>query len=146
MATILSDVATKQDNADVAVKTVPQEVHGRVRVANGVVSGTVVGTGAAGTVINLVKLPKGARVLPSSKLYLEAGQNANVTIKVGDAADDDRYLAAVAMGASKVTVALDKTAAIGATNLADEGWIFITTAVDALTAKYIAFEIFYVID
>jgi hypothetical protein len=143
MPTLYSDIATKQNTQNATTRTLPTEVGGRVRCAVGSVTP---GTEAAGTIINLVKLPKGARILPSSKLYLEAGQNANITIKVGDAADDDRYLAAVAMGTSAAVVSLARTAALGHTDLAAEGWIFITTAVDALTAKYIAFEIFYMVD
>lgn len=140
MPTLYSDVATKQ-NSD-STKTVPQEVGGRVRVAHGVITP---GTEAAGTIVNLVKLPQGARILPNSNLRIEAGQNANITIKVGDSADDDRYLAAVAMGASAATIALARNAATPY-SLAAENWILITSAVDAFTAKYIAFEIFYVID
>lgn len=143
MGTLYTDVATKQNSA--STKTVPQEIGGRVRTANGVIAGADVGTGAAGTIINLVKLPQGARILPSSNLRIEAGQNANITIKVGDSADDDRYLAAVAMGASAAVISLARNAATPY-NLAAESWIFITTAVDALTAKYIAFDIQYVVD
>lgn len=143
MPTLYTDVATKQNNGDVAAKTIPQEVGGRVRCATGKVTP---GTEAAGTIINLVKLPKGARVLPSSNLRIEAGQTATLQIKVGDAADDDRYLAAVATGASAATIELNRTAALGHTDLAAEGWIFITTSVEALAAKYIAFEIFYVVN
>ena len=142
MPTLYSDVATKQNSYDPKVLTSPQEVNARVRCANGTITP---GTEAAGTIINLVKLPKGARVLPSSKLYFAAGQNANITIKCGDSADDDRYFAAAAPGASAVTKDLNRNAASGY-NLADEGWIFLTTAVDALSAAAISFEIFYVID
>jgi hypothetical protein len=143
MATLYSDIATKQASTDPKVLTSPQEANGRVRCVNGKITP---GTESAGTIINLCKLPKGARILPSSKLYCEAGQNANITIKCGDSGDDDRYLVAQAIGASAVVIPLARGAGVGNTELTEESWIFLTTAVDALTAKYIGFEIFYVID
>lgn len=140
MATISTDVATKQisDNT----KCSPQEVGGRVRVAQGVISP---GTGAAGTIINLVKLPKGARVLPTSKMYFAASQNSDTTFKVGDSVSDNRYFVAAAPGASAVTKDLD-AAKLAPYSLASEGWIFATTAVNALTDNLIGFTIFWVLD
>lgn len=140
MADLYTDIATKQ--ASESTKTVPQEVGGRVRCAHGTVTP---GTEAAGTKIYLAKLPKGARVLPSSKLHVAAGQGGTLTLKCGDAADDDRYLVAVAPGASAVTLALDANVHTPY-SLADEGWIFLTSGVAALAAAAITCEIFYVVD
>ena len=143
MPTLYTDTATIQNAPSSAVdKMAPEQLGGRVRCARGKVTP---GTEAAGTIINLVKLPKGARVLPLSSLYLEAGQTATLKIQVGDAANTSRYYAATATGASAVTIPL-AAAAAAPVPLAAEGWIFITTSVEALAAKYIAFEILYVID
>lgn len=48
---------------------------------------------AAGTVIYLGPIPLGYRVLPGSVLFTDA-LGTGVTIKIGDEADDDRYLGA----------------------------------------------------
>lgn len=143
MATLYTDTATKQNAMTSAVeKMLNEQLGGRVRCARGSVTP---GTEAAGTIINLVKLPKGARVLPQSRIYFAAGQGATMTVKVGDAADDDRYSVAAAPGVNATSILLD--AAIHApVPLAAEGWIFITTGVAALAAAAISFEILYVID
>lgn len=142
MATLYSDTATAQNAPTASNRLYPEQFGGRVRCARGKITP---GTEAAGTVINLVKLPKGARVLPLSSLFLEAGQTATLKIAVGDAASATRYYPATATGASAVTIPLAGAAAAPYA-LADDGWIFITTSVEALAAKYIAFEILYVID
>ena len=143
MTTVNSDIAAKQADFSTS-KLLPVNCGGRVRVARGVY--TAASAAAAGTVINLAKLPTGARVLGNSTITFEAGQDATLTVKVGDSKDDDRYLAAVAPGASLVTKTLDADA-FGSYVLEEEGFIFITTGVAALTSgKKIAFEIFYVID
>lgn len=127
-----------------SIKLMPSDAGGRVRIATGFYAPEE--ADEAGTVINLAKLPAGARVLPSSKLYFEAGQDATLTVKVGDSGDDDRYLAAVAPGATLSTVLLTRNA-LANTLLDAEQFITLTTGVAALTAeKTISFEIFYVID
>ena len=142
MGTLYTDLATKQNNADVAAKTIPQEVHGRVRVATGTITP---GTQAAGEIINLVKLPAGARVLASSKLYFAAGQGATMTLACGDAVTANRYLTAVAPGVNACTLDLSKNVATPY-NLASEGWIYLTSGTAALAAAAISFDIYYVID
>lgn len=143
MPTLYTDTATLQNApGSASEKMAGEQVGGRVRTARFKVTP---GTEAAGTIINLVKLPKGARVLPQSALYLEAGQTATLKIAVGDAANAARYYPATATGASAVTIPLAAQAAAPVA-LAAEGWIFITTSVEALAAKYIAGEILYVID
>lgn len=146
MATVNSTLAVVQGvrGTNTAKKLMPTDWAGRVRIATG--SYTPAAADEAGTVINLAKLPAGARVLPSSKLYFEAGQDATLTVKVGDSGDDDRYLAAVAVGATASTVALSANA-LNNTLLDAEQFITLTTGVKALTAgKVISFEIYYVID
>lgn len=125
-------------------KLLPTSLGGRVRLVHGsfVPSEAL----AAGTVIELARLPKGARLLPISQLHFEAGQGATLTVKVGDSADDDRYLAAVVPGASAVSKALDANR-LGDFIFPEEGTVFATTGAAALTAgKKIAFDLFYVVD
>lgn len=143
MATYKSNIMEKQTGSGNS-KLSPADFGGRVRLAQGYVIPT--SAYAAGTVLELVRLPKGARVLPNSQLHFEAGQNASMTIKVGDSSDADRYLAAKAPGASVATVALDGNR-VGNYILPEEDVIIATTAGAALTAnKKIFFDIFYVVD
>lgn len=143
MAIVKSTTAVKQTDRN-AQKLMPASFGGRVRIATGTYTGT--GTDAAGTVIQLVRLPAGARVLPSSKLYLEAGQGAATTLKVGDEANDARYFAAAAVGASASVKALDANAQADYV-LEKEMFLTATVGAAALTAgKKITFEVFYVLD
>ncbi len=142
MGIVNSNVATRQQPYS-TVKNMPPDCGGRVRIAAG--SYLPAGNEVAGTVINLAKLPKGARLLPSSKLYFAAGQNAALTVKVGDAAKSDRYFAAAAPGAAAAVVPLAANAH-GNDVLAEEGFVFITTGAQTLTASAISFELYYVID
>ena len=87
---------------------------------------------AAGTVIELTKLPKGARIL-GGELFRSA-LGAGVTLKVGTSASDAAYLAAVdssALGSS----ALAATVALGRFSVLDaETLVIATTAGAALPA------------
>lgn len=143
MATIKSDVATKQTTISLDKKLNPTEFYGRVRVVHGTVTTT---NGAAGTIVELARLPKGARVLPQSQIHFEAGQNASLTVKVGDTADDDRYFAAAAPGASVTSINLTGNR-LGDFVTPEEGMVILTTGGAALTAnKKIVFDIFFVVD
>ena len=143
MATYQSNIMVKQTGSN-AGKLKPSEFGGRVRVVHG---GIVPASGyASGSVIELARLPKGARLLPTSQLHFEAGQNASMTVKVGDSADDDRYLAAAAPGANATSVALVGNR-IADYVLPEEDVIKITTGGAALTAnKKIYFDLYYVMD
>jgi len=139
MPTVNSSLALKQIDYPAVAKAMPTDFNGRVRIARGSYSGS----DAAGTVIRLAKIPKGARILGSSRIYFEAGQNASMTVKVGDAANDERYLAAVAPGSAAAFVDLAPADHIATA----EEWILLTTGVAALTdGKKITFEIFFVLD
>ena len=138
-----SNIMVKQTGSN-AGKLKPSEFGGRVRVVHGSI--TPASAYAAGSVIELARLPKGARLLPISQLHFEAGQGATMTVKVGDSADDDRYLAAVAPGANATSVALVGNR-IGDYVLPAEDVITITTGTAALTSgKKICFDLFYVVD
>ena len=138
-----SNVIAKQTGSN-AGKLSTTELGGRVRVVHGSI--TPASAYAAGSVLELAKLPKGARVLPISQIHFEAGQNASLTVKVGDSADDDRYFAAAAPGANEASINLTGN------RLADyvlpaEDTIFLTTGAQALTSgKKIFFDLFYVVD
>ena len=141
MSNVNSNVAAVQADST-SNKLKPHALHGRVRIAKGFYAGN----DAAGTIINLVKLPPTAVILPSSKIRFEAGQGATTTVKVGTSADDDALLAAVAIGASAGSKELSAIPVDGY-KLTGETMLIMTTGVAALTAdKKIGFEIFYVVD
>ena len=143
MSTYQSNIMVKQTGSN-AGKLKPSEFGGRVRVVHGSI--VPASAYAAGSVIELARLPKGARLLPTSQLHFEAGQGATMTVKVGDSADDDRYLAAVAPGASACSVSLTGNR-IADYVLPAEDVIKITTGTAALTSgKKIYFDLFYVMD
>lgn len=143
MANYQSNIMTKQTGSN-AGKLFPSEFGGRVRV----VHGSIVPDSAyaSGSVLELARLPKGARILPSSQLHFEAGQSASMTISVGDSGDNDRYLAAKAPGASAVSVALNANV-LGNYTLPEEDVIIATVGGAALTAnKKIFFDLYFVVD
>lgn len=143
MANYKSNIMVKQTGS-LAGKLAPVDFGGRVRVVHGCIIPD--SAYAAGSVLELARLPKGARLLPLSQLHFEAGQNASLTIKVGDSADDDRYLAASTPGASATSVSLNANR-VGDYILPAEDVITATTAGAALTSgKKIYFDLFYVID
>lgn len=143
MANYQSNIMTKQTGSN-AGKLLPSEFGGRVRV----VHGSIVPDSAyaSGSVLELARLPKGARVLPISQLHFEAGQSASMTVNVGDSGDTDRYLAAKAPGASAVSVALNANC-LGDYTLPGEDVITATVGGAALTAnKKIFFDLYFVVD
>lgn len=122
-----------------AAKLTPVDIGGKVRIARAVYAGS----DAAGTVIELARLPKGARVLPYlSSLEVGAGQNAALTVKVGISGADDAFMAATATG--EVHAVKPFT---GSLQLDREDVIIATTGAQALTAdKALVFLIVYVTD
>ena len=127
MANYQSNIMVKQTGSN-AGKLKPSEFGGRMRVVHGeIVPASVY---AAGSVIELARLPKGARLLPLSMLHFEAGQDATMTVKVGDSAGS--------------TYVGDNA---GDYVLPDEDVITLTTGTAALTAnKKIYFHLIYVVD
>lgn len=120
-------------------KLLPTDIGGKLRIARAVYSGT----DAAGAVIELANLPKGARVLPYlSAVEVAAGQSSSLTIKVGTVADDDALLAAVAPGASYAVKPFT-----GSLLLDNETKLVATTGGAALVSgKELVFLIAYVTD
>ncbi|MCQ2378960.1 MAG: hypothetical protein MJ016_07135 [Victivallaceae bacterium] len=97
MANYLTDVAAVQyGEAGVSAKLMPNKLGGRVRSIRA--EYIPLGTEAAGSVIKIAKLGGAFRLLPESTITVQGGMSDSVTIKVGTAEDDDRYLAAVVCG------------------------------------------------
>lgn len=158
MSTYNTDVAAIQAAPTPATLLESGAVGGKVRLA--IAKYTGVGTEAAASVINLVKLPKGARVLPISHIQFEAGQNADLGIKVGDddtagvgaAADDNRYLVSSTVGASAVKVDFSASANVGAAavltpyKLGAEAWIQAVTEGQTFAAADFTAYIFYTLE
>jgi len=143
MAELLSTVAVKQTAVN-GGKLSTTELGGRVRIAHGSV--TPASAGSAGDTVKLVRLPKGARILPVSQLHFEAGQDATLKVQVGDKDDDDRYLAASVVGASATSINIAGNA-LADTVLTEETDIVLKTSVAGLAAgKKVSFDIFYVVD
>lgn len=106
-----------------------------------VVSGSYTAAAAAsGTVINLCKLPKGAVI--HDVILDVAALGASSTVKVGDGADDDRYIAATSSANATTlrTGVAGKGYRIG-TNAGDDALIA-TTGGAAITGK-VAFTVIY---
>ena len=125
-------------------KNLPVDFGGRVRAIHASYTGT--GSETAGSKLVIARLPQGARVLPISQLHFEAGQNASLTVKVGDAADDDRYFAAAAPGANAATVTLGANALGDFVTAAETPLVIVTGAQTLASGKKIVADIFYVVD
>ena len=143
MSTYESNVAAKQiENFAAKLKTT--DLGGRVRIVHG--SLPTSSSLASGSIFELVKLPKGSRLLPQSQIHFEAGQNASLTVKIGDADDDDRYFAAAAPGTSATSINLTGNR-LNDFVTAGESMVILTTGGASTTAnKAITFDLLYVID
>jgi hypothetical protein len=94
MATFYSDLRTN-DRASPPVKNKFAVAGAPTRTVEA--RFTVPATGiAANDVLELFILKKGERIQPGSKLFWSTGETSQAG-KIGDAADDDRYLASTAM-------------------------------------------------
>lgn len=136
MATMNSNIAEKQylDNQG---KLLPSSLGGRVREAFGIY--TAAAADAAGTIVRLVKLPKGARLLPQSMVFLSAGDN-EPKIKLGDEKDNDRYIAEATPSGWMHPAQADYV-------FEEEMAVIVTTTTAALTiGQKLTFSLFYVID
>lgn len=144
MSEIKTDVYTVQSN-DQGGKLMPTDFAGRVRYIGAKVTPT--SSGASGDVVKLCKVPAGARILPISNIHFEAGQVASMTVKVGDADDDDCYLASVAPGASATSKALGAMKLNGGKVYTEPTDINMTIGTAGLVAsKTIAADIYFVVD
>jgi len=65
----------------------------------------VVGTEATGDVLNIVNLPRGARVQPEQSFVLTGGNGSTITANIGTVAVPTAYASAMALGGSGGSVA-----------------------------------------
>lgn len=122
----------------------PSSLSGRVRLAHGMVKPAE--PVPVGSRIELVSLPKLARVLPTSQIHFEGGQSPDLVIKAGDRKKADRYLTNGVPGVDGISIALDGNKLEDYT-LADESVLFLTNLQAELAAnRRIVFDIFYVVD
>ena len=132
MAEHNSNLYTKQ-TADQGGKMLPVDLGGKIRVAHDVI--TLASSAGVGDKINLVRLPKGARILETSELRFPSGVANTMTVKVGDADDDDRYKTATAPGSGGGIIKLDALAfTSGGYVLPAETTIFATVGVAAIAS------------
>lgn len=142
MADYFSTVFEKQ--AASAGKLSTAELGGRVRLVHGTF--TPAAAVPAGSVVKLVRLPYRARLLPISEIHFEAGQDAALTVKIGDSLDDDRYFTAAAPGATAKTIVLNANR-LGDYVTPSESELILTTGAKPLAAgKKITFDLLYVTD
>jgi hypothetical protein len=142
MADFYSDIAEAQNTAASQfgnAAPTPGLVSGELQFARATV--TLAGTETASDTIYLVKLPKGARVIPHLCNIVCDDPGTTLTGNVGDAADPDRYGSAIALGVGG-SFSLDELLTAPKADYkvgdaaTDDGWIiFDPTTVDTLTAN-----------
>lgn len=90
----------------------PGEYGGKVHIIR--YETTVATLGATSDILQVCKLPVGARVIPGlSKVTCES-PGTTVTIKLGDSGDDDRYMASKALGGSAQDILWTNSAGVDA--------------------------------
>ena len=152
MATTYSDIATnQQDSSKFEDRPSGLNVSSPVRISN--VLYTLVGTEAADDLINLVKLPKGARVITQLSSCEAENPGTALVIDIGDddsTADDDRYVDGLTLSAGGAfafsaggTVA---AAELTPHELAAESWVQakVKTATSLTASQTIRFVIAWV--
>lgn len=95
----------------------------------------------SGSTISIARLPKGAMILPISRIVFD-DLGTMVTAKVGDSGDDDRYLGATSVAAAG-TAFLTAAAGMGY-EMTDETDIIITTS-GTFVSGSIYSEIYYTV-
>ena len=168
MASDYSALGDIQRLPEAAIQSEASLLGGKVRVAFCHFETTAL---AAASTVYLAKLPKGARLLPISHIMWEAGQDAGLTVDMGDdddagegaAVDPNRYMLTVTPGANDAITYLSAAANVDAAaweggpadansgltcyKLGSESWITLTTAAKTLVAdKFIIVWLFYVVD
>lgn len=143
MTDYFSSVFEKQ-TASAAGKVSTAELGGRVRLVHGAF--TPAAAVPAGSVVKLVRLPFRARLLPMSEIHFEAGQDAALTVKIGDSLDDDRYFTAAAPGATAKTIVLNANRLGDYVTPAETELILTTGAKPLAAGKKITFDLLYVTD
>jgi hypothetical protein len=106
MTTYNTGYPISNDVAVPPVMTAPQEKGGRVRIAYGYILATAAATPAAGSVINITKLPLGAKILVVLTKWQDMSSDAaTITLKAGATA----ISAALAVATARAAYAFDYT-------------------------------------
>jgi len=115
MATLYTDVATKQDSPLPANRVAGNKITGENRYIEAVY--TTTGAEAASDIIDVTDIPIGAVVIPElSRVACEASGGTGTAIsKIGDASDDDRYSATSIALTSAATTAVTPAVATSVT-------------------------------
>ena len=143
MAVLKTNVMRKQSGIEHG-RVMPSYLGGRVRL----IHAAAIPSEDLGkdSVVEIARLPKGARLLPLSQVHLEGGKDFSCVIKVGDALSPGRYLAETTVLGQNVSICLDG----GKFNdfLPDrETAVFATISDGSIAAgNRIVFDILYVVD
>lgn len=146
MATFNSDVAVKQNDPHLGNRLDPFRTAGNVILAECLV--TIPAGLAAADIINLIKLPSRAKVIPHlSKINAENPGTALV-FDIGDSDDDDRYAKAVDISAGGEFAWTGGAAALTPFVLTEEDTVAVKvgTATSLTTGQKIRFHIAYAIN
>jgi hypothetical protein len=134
MADIYTSLASAQnDTTNVKNRAEGKDLTGNVVYAK--CSFTTTATTAAGDVLHLALLPKGAVVIPSLSSISTEDLGTDISVKIGDkdtTADDDRYSTAVSLATAGAKAFVDGVAGPNPHALASEAWVT-ATIVDAGT-------------
>jgi len=122
--------------ADPAVNVNAAEAHGRMRVWYD--SFEAAATAAADT-ITFARMPKGATIWEVKVMADALG--AGVTLKVGDASDDDRFITATTMNTANLVTNTNAIAGVGYNYTSQTD--LIATVGGAAATGTIAFMVFY---
>lgn len=125
MATLYTPLATAQNSTENAKnRAAGNDLTGNVVYAKA--SYTTTATDAAADVLNLVKLPEGAVVIPSLCRIDTEDCGTDISIKIGDddpTADDDRYSTAISLATAGVVAFASGVAGPNPHALSQESWI-----------------------
>lgn len=120
------------------------DVGGRVRIFNEAIDLATIASNVAGDIVNVAKLPKGARVLYG--ILNSTVSLGTATISVGNATDAAKYRAAAVFTAVNTPTFFGVAANVGAANTAEET-VYLTIGVAALPATgTLRVMLFYSID
>lgn len=128
MATVYTTLGTAQASELVRDRADGKVLSGEVRFAQG--SFTTTGTTAAGDVLNICKLPKGAVVIPGLSFIdtEDCGTDINITIGDDIAPDADKYSTAISLATAGRIAFVSGVAGPNPVALTQEAWVTGTLA------------------
>lgn len=122
--------------ANPAVNVHASEAHGRMRVWYDVFEAS---STASGDTITFARMPKGATIWEVKVMADALG--SSVTLKVGDASDDDRFITATTMNTANLVTNTNAIAGVGYNYTSQTD--LIATVGGAAATGTIAFMVFY---